>query len=73
MLGKEHLFAYIKHKQMPDLIISKQIESTKIIQAYREIFSESSSIKSNSDCIDHIPVDLAPNGISFGTKSIGKV
>ena len=29
-------------------------------------------INSNLDCIYYFPIDLAPNGIPIGAKSIGK-
>ena len=38
----------------------------------REIFLESYLIKLKSDCIYHFPINLEPNGRSFGSKSIGK-
>ena len=38
-----------------------------------EIFSESWYSKTNLDCNYSIPIDLEPNGIPFGTKTIGKV
>ena len=28
--------------------------------------------QTKSDCIYHFPIDLEPNGIQFGSKSIGK-
>ena len=40
--------------------------------ACREIFSESSKIKPNSDCKYPFPTDLAPNGSPFGAKSVRK-
>ena len=39
---------------------------------HREIFSKSYYINLKSDCIYNFPINLEPNGRSFGSKSIGK-
>ena len=45
----------------------------KIRCVHREIFSESCLCNPNFDCNYTFSIDLAPNGITFGVKSIGKV
>ena len=48
--------------------------TTKYIQiTYREIFSQSCWIKPNLDCNYTFPIDLAPKGILFDVKSMGKI
>ena len=40
---------------------------------HREIFLESNSMEPNLDCNYTFPIDLAPNGLPVGAKSIEKV
>ena len=50
---------------------SKQL-SIKLSSTLREIFSQFGEIKPTLDCNYTFAIDLAPNGISFGPKTIGK-
>ena len=46
---------------------------TSLLTSYRELFSESCQSEPNLECNHSFPIDLAPNGIPFGAKSIGSV
>ena len=50
----------------------RQLCSVHLTHIHRGIFSESPYTKPNLDCNDTAPIDLAPNGVQFGSKSIGK-
>ena len=48
-------------------------ESVAIPGTYTQrIFSKSCYINPKSNCINHFPIDLDPNGRLFGSKSIAK-
>ena len=42
------------------------------MNTHREIDPETGEFKPKQDCNYTFPIDLAPNGSSFGAKSIGK-
>ena len=47
-------------------------ESFIVVHAHREIFFKSYLINPKPGSIYHFPIDLEPNGRSFGYKSIGR-
>ena len=50
-----------------------KVMKLNMFPALKEIFPESCVAKPNLDCKYTFSIDLAPNGIHFGAKSIGKV
>ena len=52
--------------------ISAGIPGPGKFSLHTEILSKYYKIKLKSNCIYHFTIDLAPNGSSFGSNSIGK-
>ena len=51
---------------------SRTAELLQSMNVHREIFPESCQIKPNLDCNYPLPIDFAPDELTFGAKFIGK-